>query len=123
MKTTITGSIKSIGETNQITPKFSKREIVVETTGDYPQKYGCELTQDRCSLADSLQVGETIIAECNVRGREWISRDGTPKYFISLDVWKITKESGETSRPDGIVQNFQEEALKDLEPDDDGMPF
>jgi len=122
MKTTITGTIKSIGETNQITPKFSKRELVIETTGDYPQKYGCELTQDRCSLADILQVGETIIAECNVKGREWISRDGTPKYFISLDVWKITKGTGATPEPDGITKNFQEDAIKDMTPDSD-LPF
>ena len=95
MKTTITGTIKSIGETNQITPKFKKRELVIETTGDYP----------------------------HVKGREWISKDGTPKYFISLDVWKVTKESGETSKPDGIIQNFQEDAIRDMEPEDDGMPF
>lgn len=122
MKTTITGTIKSIGETNQITQKFRKRELVIETTGDYPQKFGCELTQDRCELGDGLQSGETIIAECNVKGREWISKDGTPKYFISLDVWKITKESGETSRPDGIIQNFQEDAIRDMTPDSD-LPF
>ena len=129
MKTTVTGTIVSIGETKEITQKFKKREIVIKTDAE-PDKpwmsnvYGMELTQDRCDLADPFAPGERVTVEANVKGREWLNKEGQPKYFVSLDIWRITKGDGQESGPDGIVENFQEEAIRDITPDQgDDLPF
>ena len=130
MNTTITGTIVSIGEIKEITQKFKKREIVIKTDAD-PDKpwnsniYGMELTQDRCDLADPFASGERVTVEVNVKGREWVNKEGQPKYFVSLDVWRITPGDPRNEAKDGIVENFQEDALRDL-PDqdqDNGLPF
>jgi len=129
MNTTITGTIVSIGETKEITQKFKKREIVIKTDAD-PDKpwqsnvYGCELTQDRCDLADPFASGERVTVEVNVKGREWVNKEGQPKYFVSLDVWRISQGDRQNESPDGIVENFQEEAVRDMTPDQgDDLPF
>lgn len=129
MNTTITGTIVSIGEIKEITQKFKKREIVIKTDED-PDKpwnsniYGMELTQDRCDLADPFACGERVTVEVNVKGREWINKEGQPKYFVSLDVWRITQGDQQNEAPDGIVENFQEEAIRDMTPDQgDDLPF
>tara|TARA_R110001606_G_scaffold96315_2_gene213382 strand:+ start:2115 stop:2504 length:390 start_codon:yes stop_codon:yes gene_type:complete len=129
MKTTVTGTIVSIGETKEITQKFKKREIVIKTDAE-PDKpwmsnvYGMELTQDRCDMADPFAPGERVTVEANVKGREWLNKEGQPKYFVSLDIWKISKGDGQESGPDGIVENFQEEAIRDMTPDQgDDLPF
>ena len=129
MKTTVTGTIVSIGETKEITQKFKKREIVIKTDAE-PDKpwmsnvYGMELTQDRCDMADPFAPGERVTVEANVKGREWLNKEGQPKYFVSLDIWKISKGDRQESGPDGIVENFQEEAIRDITPDQgDDLPF
>ena len=119
------GKIKVIGETNQVTEKFKKREIVIETEWDYPQKISCQLSQDKCSIADQLEIGDIVKASINLRGREWISPDGVVKYFNTIEIWKLEPEVNLQNIPadnSNIGKNFQEEAINDLSTKDD-MPF
>ena len=84
------GTIYKVGEVQQISEKFKKREVVIKIWGDYPQFIGCQLTQDKCSLGDVLNVGDEVDASINLRGREWISpKDGVVKYFNTIEIWKL----------------------------------
>jgi single-stranded DNA-binding protein len=87
----VTGKLHVIMETKQVSERFTKREIIVEVTDNpkYPQFVQFQLTGDRCSLADDLQVGDQVRIEFSLRGREWRSPQGETKYFNSLDIWKI----------------------------------
>ena len=129
MKTTIKGQIMEIGPTQQISEKFQKRNVVIKTNdAEYPQIYGCELVQDKCALADKFAPGEQVIAECDIRGREWTNPQGIKKYFISLNIWllKLDQETGVDIPPadGGIEKNFQEDAINEITKDlDDGLPF
>ena len=121
----IKGTIKVLGETEQITQKFKKREIVLEdNSGTYPNFYPCQLTQDKCDLANDFAVGDNVVAGINLRGREWINPEGKAKYFNSIEIWRMDKEVVQESnnQASGIDKQFQEEAIKDLQRDDD-MPF
>lgn len=69
---------------------FTKREFVIETGEQYPQKIILELIKDKCSLIDSFNVGDEISASINLRGREWINPEGVAKYFNTLVAWKIS---------------------------------
>ena len=87
---TIKGTIKRIGATQTVSDgKFSKRELVLTTTDQYPQIVSIELQQKSCSLADSLSVGQDIEAYINIRGREWTSPQGEVKVFNTIACWKI----------------------------------
>lgn len=86
----ITGALHRIGETKQVSAKFSKREFVLEVEdGRYPQMIAFELTGDRCQEIDHLAVGEEVRVTFDIRGREWKSPQGETKYFNSLNAWKV----------------------------------
>lgn len=121
MKTEITGQIKEIGQIEQVKETFKKRNLVIETGGDYPQIYGCELVQDKCALADVLQVGQTITAKCDIRGREWTNPGGIKKYFVTINIWAVDPPAVDTSNTPPVDL---EDAVKDLEnQQEDGLPF
>lgn len=88
----ITGTIKVLNPTVQVSEKFSKREFVLtENLSQYPQDILFQAVQDRCALLDGINVGEQVEVSFNLRGREWTSPQGEVKYFNSLDAWRIEK--------------------------------
>ena len=87
-KLTISGEVKKIGEIFK-TDTFKKRELVIETGGDYPQVFGIEFVNAKEELLDIISVGQQVTVHVNLRGREWISPQGDAKYFTSLNAWKI----------------------------------
>ncbi len=88
----LTGTVKLINETQQVTEKFSKREFVVsETSSMYPQDILFQATQDKCSILDNIKENDQIEVSFNLRGREWTSPTGEVKYFNSLEAWRIEK--------------------------------
>src|SRR5204862_7068247 len=86
-----TGKLHTIFETKQVSERFSKREFVIELADNpkYPQTVLFQLTGDRCTQLDGMNVGDQVRIEFSLRGREWRSPSGEVKYFNSLDVWKI----------------------------------
>ena len=87
---TIKGQIKRIGATTTVSDgKFSKRELVLTTTDQYPQIVSIELQQKACALADFISVGQDIEAHINIKGREWTSPQGEIKVFNTITCWKI----------------------------------
>ena len=82
---TISGSIKMVGKTQQVSDKFSKRELVItEQAGQYPQLIPIEFKQEKTGLLDGFNPGEEVSVTCFVNGREWAGKDGVTKYFLSL---------------------------------------
>ncbi len=86
---TIKGTIIELFETNQISEKFAKREVVIETPEEYPQTVIIQFTQTRTELLDPFTVGDDVEINFNIRGRKWDSPKGEKRYFNSLDGWKI----------------------------------
>jgi single-strand DNA-binding protein len=92
----ITGKVHAMMDTKQVSERFSKREFVVEVEdGKYPQMILFQVTNDKISQADSLQAGDSVAVEFNLRGREWKSPNGETKYFVSCDAWRIENQSTE----------------------------
>jgi single-strand DNA-binding protein len=86
-----TGRLHAIYETKQVSERFTKREFVLELIDNpkYPQTVLFQLTGDRVSQLDGMNVGDQVRIEFNLRGREWRSPQGETKYFNSLEVWKL----------------------------------
>jgi single-strand DNA-binding protein len=100
----ITGKIKMIGETEQVSDKFKKRELVVTTYDNptYPQQISMQCTNDKVVMLDNLSVGQEVSIEANLRGREWTSPTGQIKYFNTIECWKLDI-IGEAVKPAATV--------------------
>ena len=87
----ITGKIKLIGQTEQVSDKFKKRELVVTTFENptYPQHISMQCTNDKVVMLDNLTVGTEVSIEANLRGRAGTSPTGQIKYFNTIECWKL----------------------------------
>ena len=111
------GVIAMIGEAQQISEKFTKREFWITSLGDqYPQTINFQLTQDRCDLIDSFRTGQAIKLSFNLRGRTWTGQDGIEKCFNSLEAWRIEA----MEQPEAIPPA---PAAVSPEGSDDDLPF
>jgi len=96
----VKGKLIVKGQTIVVSEKFSKREFVIETTDQFPQPIIIQLEQDKCSLLDSINVGDELNVSVNIKGRKWDSPQGETKYFVSLSAWKIDKLGVFTTAPE-----------------------
>ncbi|HPF89128.1 MAG TPA: DUF3127 domain-containing protein [Flavobacteriales bacterium] len=122
---TISGTIKVVGKTQDVSDKFRKRELVVtEPSGQRPQHIPVEFTQDRCGLLDGYNPGDEVTVTCYVNGREWTGRDGVTKYFLSLSGNRIEKAGGGT-RDQGGYQSAPPPSIADMPAGggEDDLPF
>ena len=90
----ITGTVAEIQLTEQVTAKFSRRIVVLEIPGTYPQQVPFEFTQDRCDLADRLTVGAEATIHFDLRGRKW---EG--KWYSGIHAWKVETQAAPAPAP------------------------
>lgn len=122
----VIGTIKLIGETTQVTEKFSKRDFVITDQSMYPQDISFQLSQDKCSMLDAFRNGNQVEVSFNLRGREWANpTTGEVKYFNTLDAWRIEQISF-----DKINHEAEKEINHPINPvqesnmeEDDDLPF
>ena len=122
----ISGKLKLINETKEYGNNgFRKREVVITTEEQYPQDLMIEFIQDKCDILNSLQVGQSVKVDINLRGREWESPQGEIKYFNSIQGWRIEKlfnEENSSIPPVPPAEAFQPaDEINQDEPDD--LPF
>lgn len=84
----IDGIIEFISDEKKVTDKFTCREVVIDTGGQYPQLIKCQLVNQKCDLIISKHKGDKIIAHVSIRGRKSNGQKGV-QYFTSLDILKI----------------------------------
>lgn len=115
----VNGSIKKIGDVQNITDTFRKRELVVTTEEQYPQHIMIEFTQDRTNLLDSYNLGDKVSVGINLRGREWTSPQGEVKYFNTIQGWRIEKaaEAAAEAAPAEMPP------MPPMNDDEDDLPF
>ncbi len=110
----LTGKIIEIQDEREITPKFRKRSMILETTDDkYPQVHEVEFKQDRGRLLDKWAVGQNVVVSINLTGRKWEGPKGL-RYFTGIEGWRIADIKTGGDRPDGGMPPSN---------DDDDIPF
>ena len=103
----VLGRVKMIGNTQEVSASFKKREIVVTTEEQYPQHILIEFSQDKCDLLNGIQIGESVKIGINLRGREWVNPQGETKYFNSIQGWRVDRM--QTQAPQQPQQGFQQQ--------------
>lgn len=120
---TLRGVIEEIGNTVEITERFSKRELVVTTdpSGDYPQLVKMEAHGKVCAYLDNFTPGDPVAVVFYINGRRSRKTGGV---FMNLVVFKILpdREAEQDTQP---PRDRTEPAPEEAEPaDDDGnLPF
>ena len=116
----VTGKVVMITEKNQISDKFAKREIVIETSEDYPQMLNIQFVQDKCEALDGFMEGEDVKIGINLRGRAWTSPSGEIKYFNTIQGWYI-EQANELAEDPTIQKEYEQVTKSQIESDD--VPF
>lgn len=123
----VQGSIKVIGEVQEISATFKKRELVVSTDEQYPQTLSIEFIQDKTDLLNKFEIGQNVKVGINLRGREWENPQTKEiKYFNSIQGWRI--ELLENSNSDNDLPPLDnlspfEPASETNDEDLDDLPF
>jgi hypothetical protein len=129
----VSGKVKAVFPTKDVSASFRKRELVVTTEEQYPQHIIIEFTQDRCDLLNGVQAGEDVVVSINLRGREWVSPQGETKYFNTIQGWRIERK--QAAAPSGAPMGAGAPATAGMPPmppmpdnlpdekDDDDLPF
>ncbi len=124
----VSGKVKMIGETQEFGSNgFKKRELVVTTNEQYPQSIMVEFTQNNTALLDSYKVGDDVIVQINLRGREWTNPQGEVKYFNSINGWRIAKGGGQSAPAPAAMPDIPAPKASDAKgasaEEEDDLPF
>jgi translation initiation factor IF-3 len=117
----VSGTVRKVGEVQQVTDSFRKRELIVTTEEQYPQHINIEFVQDRTDLLNNVNEGDKVSVGINLRGREWTSPQGEVKYFNSIHGWRIEKQGAAAPQNAGGEANMP--PMPPMQEEDDDLPF
>jgi len=118
----LTGKIRLIEDTQTFKSDFKKRVLVITTEDKYPQHISIEFLQDKTSILDKFNSGDEVKVGINIRGKEWINKDGETKFFNSIVGWRIEKiQADKNTNTPPPEPNFEIDLEKDE--DEDEFPF
>lgn len=85
----LTGTIKSIGQAQQVSDTFSKKEFTIEIkNGSFTDLVALQFVKDKISKLDGYNIGDNVRVHFNISSREY-----NGKYFTNCTAWGITKEA------------------------------
>jgi len=110
------GKVFAIGETQVMSEKFSKRDLIVEYAENpsYPEFIKVEAFNDKTSILDKFSVGQEVDVDFNLKGKPWTDKAGKTSYFNSLVIWKINSVGGLSNNVPAVTTPAGEE---------DDLPF
>lgn len=124
----VTGTVIEVGQIQQVSDKFRKREFVIEVAEqaaggrefiDYI-KFQC--VQDKCELINESFLNGHVKVSFNLKGNKW-ERDGKVNYFTNLDAWRIEKAGSDNNE---VSATTPPPLLDDIPPDNEefeDLPF
>lgn len=90
----LTGIVHAIGAVQNVTDKFSKRELIlhIDRNDTHSQHIPIQASQNNIDKLSGIREGDEIRVACNLRGRLYHDKKtGEEKTFMSLDMWKVEK--------------------------------
>jgi single-strand DNA-binding protein len=83
---TLKGTVDTVLDTETFPSGFTKRVLVVNTGGEWPERIPVEFLKDKTAMLDNLQAGQIVHVGINPKGRY---HEGTDKFYPSFGGWKI----------------------------------
>ena len=124
----VQGKVHHLGEEQQVTSSYNKRELVIKTDEQYPQFILIEFGQGKCNeYLDKLNANDEVKVSINIRGREWTNPQGEVKYFNSIQGWRVEVLSSEPQASATKPSTAQKSPFLIAEPlaqeEHDDLPF
>jgi hypothetical protein len=117
----LSGVIRVINPTVQVTEKFSKREFVLtDNSSTYPQEIMFQMAKDKLDILDIFGEGQEVEVSFNLKGRMWTSPQGEEKYFNTLECWRI---EGTVTAPPPTAQAMEMPSVPTTDSEGDPLPF
>jgi single-strand DNA-binding protein len=86
------GFIEHVGDTQQISEKFSKRDFVLRIdSGKYTEFIRCEATNASCDMLNGFKQDEEVKISVYLTGRKYNKPTGEVAYFTSVKLSAINK--------------------------------
>lgn len=119
----ITGTIYKVNETQVISDRFKKREVIImtEASTPYPQYLPCVVTQDKVGLLDKFKKGDEVKAQINLKGKIWNGGEGE-RFFSTIEIWRIELLSN-TGVTNPSNMNTGENSINTTLNNDSDLPF
>ena len=107
MNLELTGKLLKKYDAVDVSPKFKKREFVVELSEEisgntYVNYAAMQLVNNKCNIIDQFNEGDQVKVSFNIRGSKWV-KDGKERYFSNLDAWRVESFNGQSAS--GSSQN------------------
>ena len=121
----VTGKLIAKSETQQVSDKFKKREFVLMTVDnvngtEYPNPIKMQAVQAKCDVLDRYAIGSEVSVSFNVKGNSYVDKkDGSTKYIVNLDMWKMEATTQSAPAPAPQVQHTP----VTITPDFTDLPF
>lgn len=98
------GVVERIGETKNVSEKFSVREFAVKTTKTWTSKdgdsgskevlVGMQCTGRTTEALDKIKVGQSVTVKFDLEGREYNGR-----VFTNINAWYVGAKEGSKAAP------------------------
>jgi hypothetical protein len=77
---------------------YKEQKVVIEITeGQYTQQVGCSISRD--NIIGTLQVGQTVTADINLRGRDYTNKQGQIANFTTVEIWRVQGGQSDPQAP------------------------
>jgi hypothetical protein len=117
MSNKITAPVYKVLETQTFDSGFTKRTLVLKTTGDYPQTIPFDFLKDNVNKLDNIAEGQLVTVSYDLRGNEYKG-----KFYVNLVGWKIdATEDGNDVTAQAARDKAQPSTIDDVGEDD--LPF
>jgi hypothetical protein len=114
-ETKISGTVETCLPLETFPSGFSKRVLVINTGGKYPQTIPVEFAKDKADMLTGLRKGQEITAHVNLRGNK---HNG--KYYAGIQGWKLDKGEGQSTSSSSAPKPPEPQPEQD---EDDAVPF
>jgi hypothetical protein len=109
----IEGRVYKLYELRQVSATFKTQTVVIKVEDKYPQFISIEFTQDRADLLSKIKEGDLIVADVNLRGKQYFDKKtNEERFWNKIDGWKIAIQQ--------LDDNIEDDLLA---PGVDDMPF
>ena len=119
IKTKVTGIIKAIGVTKQVTDTFQKRSLLIDTSDEYNPLVCIDFVQAKTAELDNFRKGQKVEVSLNIYSKE--SPKTKNQYFHNISGWKIEAINDTPAAPAPIAK--PQTAVVMEEPHEDDLPF
>ena len=115
IRTAVEGDVYLLIDKVQITDKFAKRNIIIQTISQYNPHVSIDFINDKINILDNIKEGDAVKIYVDVFSRQ--SNKNPNQYFNNITGWKIEliHSAIKTAQPAAVSQEDNEIA--------DELPF